>query len=102
MQYKTKKIKVTTPDSPLESPYLPSPCFNVTGEQMPEIKNWQVGQKYQLVIDVLQASKSLTKDGHADARLEVVGYKYLPAKEIEDMTDEEFEKEQAKGLSANK
>lgn len=101
MRYKTKKLKGNDMMGKDSMPEM-IPCFSVTAKQMPELKSWEVGEKYQLVVDVVQTSRREDKDGNIDAGFDVVGYKHLPANDIEDMTDAEFEKEQAKGLSAHK
>ena len=70
------------------------PSFNVTSEQIPEIKDWEVGEKYRLVIEVEQKSKAENDNKIVDSRFEIVSYKT-----IED-DDSVLEKQQAKALSS--
>ena len=103
---KLKKIKVTKRseyDSPAIMPpsYLPS--FRVGDKQMPEIKGWEVGKKYRFVIEVLQTSQDLSVDDNGIANVmagfDIVAYKYLKAKTIDEMNDEEFEEYQGESLA---
>lgn len=74
------------------------PEFSISGKQMPEIKDWEPGNVYEMVIQVEQ--KSLNIDGdRASARFEIVGYK-IEEKDYSKMSDEDFEKEQAKSLTS--
>ena len=91
---KLKKIKVDKKES-MDMPMMASypPSFNVTSEQMPEIKKWQVVERYYLMVEVEQKSIEKTEKG-AHARFDIISYH-----EVEE-TDEEFEKKQAKALSS--
>jgi hypothetical protein len=98
---KLKKIKPISDkerwgeiSSPGEKVYYPS--ISLDSKQFPEIKNWDVPHKYQIVIEIKQTSKRVRKDGKTEADFDVVAYKVMP-KSV--MTDEELELEQAKGLS---
>lgn len=100
-----KKIKVRESqhgvDMPSQSHSLHAPSFSVMSEQMPEIKDWKVGEKYRLMIEVEQ--KAMTKidvDGKSsiEARFDIVAYKHLPKKSIEDMNDDEFGEYMGKSL----
>lgn len=67
-----------------------NPCFHVDENQIKEIKNWEVGETYQMVVDVVMTSKREEQNSLVTAELDVVAYKYLPRKKIEEMTDAEF------------
>ena len=82
--------------SPMHGSYPPS--FSVDADQMPEIKDWEVGQKYKMVVEVEMKGMMEDKDKiHGD--FNVVAYKYLPEKAIEDMSDDEFGDYQDKVLA---
>lgn len=101
MNLKLKKIKA--PDTgkamPVDSSSM-APSFYVDDEQMPEISNWEVGEKYRLVIEIEQKSKN-ENEHRTDGRFEIVGYKYLPEKTYDEMTDAEFQKVQNKARDGN-
>ena len=98
-----KKIKVSKPeemDSPMAGPsrhYYP-PSFSIDSEQMPEIKNWKVGNTYRLEIEVVQKSLE-SNEKSTSARFDIVAYKNLgKPKSIDEMTDTEFEEYQGESL----
>ena len=99
-----KKIKVSPPSSPpsvgMESPgrHHYAPSFSIDAEQMPEIKSWEVGGKYRLIIEVEQKSKSAREDS-VEASFDITHYKHIPKKTIDEMTDQEFEKYQGESLA---
>ena len=102
---KLKKIPVRKPEHrEMAIPDMPSmfpPSFYVDHKQMPEIKKWKVGEKYQMIVEVEQTNKSESKDGRATASFDIVAYAPMKAKkEYSEMTDAEFEEEEAKGLSS--
>jgi len=95
-----KKIKVSSDgDMPasIGNRHYP-PSFSVDAEQMPEIKNWEVGAKYRLVIEVEQTSKN-ENEHMVTGGFNIVAYKHLPTKSIDDMTDKEFAEYQDESLS---
>ena len=96
--YKLKKIPIekmfTHNDSPMRMP----PNFYVNSAQMPEIKDWKVGGKYKLIIEVEQKSLNETEET-LDASLEIQKYKVLVEKDIDDMSDKEFGEYQGKVMS---
>ena len=103
---KLKKIKVTKRseyDSPTIQPPAYLPSFRVGDKQMPEIRKWTVGEKYRLVIEVLQTSQEMSVDdngiSNVSAGFDIVAYKYLKAKTIDEMNDEEFEEYQGESLA---
>lgn len=104
-----KKIPVNTqkPKYAIEEEKLPYylPSLHLSSKQMPEIRNWEVGSNYKLVIEVNMRSKSEDeKSGktNASGSLELVAYKVIKEKTIDDMTDEEFGEYQGKELSKRK
>jgi len=91
MSYHLKKIKVNNSSNEVPSvgKDLSAPSFYMSAEQMPEIKDWEVGKKYQLIIEVEQISKN-EHENSVHASFEIVAYKHIPKKSIDEMTDEEF------------
>ncbi|MBI4136852.1 hypothetical protein HY469_02205 [Candidatus Roizmanbacteria bacterium] len=94
---KLKKIKVPATNSNGDIPMSMSmsmlPSFHADETIIPEIKNWKVGGKYELVIEVEQKMQSeVTINGVSkiEGRFDIVAYKFLPKKSIEEMTDIEF------------
>lgn len=100
---KLKTIKVSErkgiemEEEPMPSAYAPS--FHVDDKQIPEVKDLDVGKKYRFVVEVEMTSKEEREKG-IDSRFDIVAYKYLPKKTLDNMTDKELEIEQAKGLSS--
>lgn len=99
---KLKKIPVKESKEMMDSvPHemgMYPPSFYVGSKQIPEIKNWEVGETYQLVIEVVQKSKT-ENDMGVDSSFDIVAYKYLPKKKVEDMNDEEFGEYQGEVMS---
>lgn len=94
---KLNKIK-HEPMKGLDMPMSMNPMFHVSDKEMPEIKNWEVGNKYKLVIEVEQKSKSEDEMG-VHAGFEIVAYKHLKDKSLEEMSDKEFGEYQSKVMS---
>lgn len=83
--------------------YLPS--FGLSSKQMPEIRDWEVGKNYKLVIEVNMRSKNEDeREGktNASGSLELVAYKILKSKSVDEMSDKEFGEYQGKALSTKK
>lgn len=103
-QMKLKKIPVREPKKDEkfmvedDKPSIFPPSFDADNKQMPEIQDWDVDGTYRLVIDVEMKSKRSDKRG-SHAGFNIVAYKHIPKKKIENMTDEEFGKEQSRALS---
>ena len=99
-----KTIKVSKPrggiDMPVAEYPIFAPNFSINEKQMPEIKDWETGEKYLLVIEVSMSSKSDRKGEPVRGDFDITRYKALSGKMMEDMTDEEMEEMQAKGLSS--
>lgn len=97
---KLKKIKVSEASKAdvMEGPSMFPPSFHVESKQMSEIENWEVGDKYKLIIEVKMKSKSDNVRG-TSASLDIVAYRELKKKKPEDMNDKEFEDYQGKVLS---
>ena len=75
------------------------PTLYVDNQQIPEIADWEVGKKYQLLIEVEQKSKSEmeVKSGGEerqiiDARFNIVAYAVIKTKNPENMNPQEFGK----------
>ena len=91
MHIKLKKIKTSESHSlDMPKPYHSAPSFYVSASQMPEIKDWEVGKKYRLMIEVEQKSKNESEDSGVDASFEILAYKHLKEKSINEMDDHEF------------
>ena len=102
---KLKKLHIKKHENDIHIHMPMPPSFSVDNSVMPEIKDWQVGETYRLVIDVRQTSKSemVMHDKEViDGRMEIVAYKYLPKKSVEEMSDKEFEEYQGEVLSKGK
>ena len=72
-------------DFPEEMKIMPS--ISLTSEDLPQIKNWQVGGKYKLQLEVEQTEMSKSeyrKDSPFSARFKVL--------KVKDMTDSEDDK----------
>ena len=88
MNITLKKIK--QPEMSHEMPLPTGPTFYIDANQMPEIKDWEVGKKYRLVVEVEQKSRNERED-MIDGSFEIVAYKHLADKKMENMDDKEFE-----------
>lgn len=101
---KLKKIVVKKPkhDYPSIEDEMGSypPSFSVNEKQMSEISDWKVGEKYKIVLEVEMKRMSSYDNGtkkNTDAGFDVIAYAIID--EAEDMSDDDLEKLQAKGLS---
>ncbi len=81
-----------------DSPSIFPPSFRIDEKQMPEIKKWDVGEKYRLVIDIEMKSKNETQLDKINGAFDLVAYKYIPKKGVLEMNDKEFEEEEGKQL----
>lgn len=103
---KTKLEKIKPLDEskryPVDASPMSLPTIYVNSEQMPEVADWEVGKKYRVLIEVEQKSKSETAVNGGkqiiDARFNIVAYKAIEGKKVDDMTDEEFGKDQDEKL----
>lgn len=94
---KLKKIQPESyEDFPVGKKYFPSLHFD--NKEVSEIKNWEVGKIYQILLEIKQNSKSESKDGVVDASFDITAYKVMD--DMEDMSDDDMEKMQAKGMSS--
>ena len=57
---KTIKPKKHGIDVP-EKPYYPS--FHISSKELPEIKNWEVGRKYRILLETRQVGKREDEEG---------------------------------------
>lgn len=76
------------------------PNFSVNGKQIPEIKDWKVGEKYTIVIEVEMKRMSAYDNGTkktTDASFDVTAYAVID--QDEDMSDEDLEALQGKALA---
>ncbi|KKN30973.1 hypothetical protein LCGC14_0828670 [marine sediment metagenome] len=89
-----KEMKVGIEDSPSIFP----PSFHIDEKQMPEIKKWDVGEKYRLVVDIEMKSKNETQLDKINGQFDLTAYKYIPKKSVLDMNDKEFEEEEGKRM----
>jgi hypothetical protein len=83
---KVKPEKMGEMDKPAKE-YFPSFCLN--SKTLPEIKDWEVGEEYYLVLKVEQKSKNMHADDkdekwHADFDIKEIG-----VLDKEDQVDEE-------------
>src|SRR3990167_2170356 len=93
-----KKIKVSEPGGvDMPRPYHSAPSFYVDAEQMSEIKDWEVGKKYRLVVEVEQKTKNESEDS-VSASFEIIAYKHMKEKTIDEMNDEEFGEYQGQAM----
>lgn len=100
-----KTIKVNEPKKSesqvMNEEYMSAPRMYVKGKQMLEIKEWEVGDEYHLVVKVKLAEKEENEDGRISGALQVLAYKEIKGKKVvEDMSDDELEDMQAEGLSS--
>lgn len=94
---KLKKIKINESKESV-MPSSSAPNFYINAGQMPEIKDWEVGKKYKLVIEVEQKSKNEREDS-VDASFDILAYKHLKEKSIDEMDDKEFGEYKGKQLA---
>jgi len=68
MALKLKRLPKTTPEGNAEMKWepdeRPSLCFN--DDQLPEIKEWKVGSKYKLIVEVEMTSCNIRKQKDVD------------------------------------
>ena len=98
---KLKKIKAEDRNRcEMPKPVSSHPSLYLNNVQVPEIKDWEVLEEYEMIIRVKQRSRGEQGDGSVDGSFDVVAYKVIDKKKIEDMTDEEFAEYQGKSLEA--
>lgn len=82
----------------MDKPYLTS--VNFDSVQIPEVKDWDVGEEYTIVLKVKMTNKSQYQEGEknqkTNAGFEVEAYKALD----DDYSDADLEELQGKGLSS--
>ena len=93
---KLKKISKESYDEPkLGGTYLPTVSLDT--KQVPEIKDWEVGETYHVVLAIKQTSKSQNESNGnktTSAYFEVTGYKVLD----HEMSDDDLETMQGEAL----
>ena len=73
------KAKSLTSESPSREKWYPS--LHLTSEDLSEIKNWEVGKTYKLVLEVKQTSKAQYSKGRIDGSFDVKGIEVVKNKE---------------------
>lgn len=97
MHIKLKKIKKPNMEG-MKMPESMGPMFYVDDMMMPEVADWEVGKKYRMVVEVEQKSKN--EDDHGvHGGFEIVAYKHLKDKSLEEMSDKEFGEYQSQALA---
>ena len=84
-----------------KKPSIWPPSFGLDDKQIPEIKNWEVDGKYRLIIDIKMKSLRSDKEGMSGG-FDIVAYKVIAKKSIDEMTDKEFSVYQGEVLSKGK
>lgn len=93
-----KKIKSDSMEIGMDAVMTPSFC--ASEEQIPEIRSWKVGGKYEICIEV--ELKRLSKvGGKIEGSFDILSYE-PEGEDYSDLSDEQMELEQAKGLSSKK
>lgn len=98
---KLKKIKVEEPkglDVVSEKAWC-YPTLHLDTSVVPEMKDWEVGEEYEMVIRVKQKSRN-ESEHHTSGSFDVVAYHVPKEKDIDDMTDEEFGEYQGRALAS--
>ena len=98
---KLKKIPVKKSVYPVEiSDSVPfyNPSFQLSDKQVSEVADWEVGENYQMVIEVKMVGKQEYKNGKstgASGSFEIISYKNIG----ESMSDDDMEELQGIALS---
>lgn len=77
---KAPKIKKIPKSGSGDYKYYPSISLNE--KQLPSVKDWKVGEKYKVILEIKQTGMNLSKDGNkemASGSFDIVGisdYKY--------------------------
>jgi len=100
---KLKTIPVSPPSKEdkefmAKSPSVDLPYFRTDAKQMPEVKNWEQGEVYRFVIEATMKSKRDDERG-TRAEFEIVSYKPIVQKSIDEMSDKEFGEYQGEALA---
>ena len=71
-------LKTIQPESPTaemsKRKYYPS--FHISSKELPEVKNWDVGKKYQILLEARQTGKREDEEGiSADFEIRKIGKK---------------------------
>lgn len=108
---KLKEIKVESmQEKPMvevesEGDFMHCPYLYVNDRQIPEIKKFEVGESYEMIIRVTPRSKDeheSTSDERSSVELAVTAYKVIEKKSMDDMSDEEFGEYQGEALKSGK
>ena len=66
------------------------PSFSANDKQMPEVDEWETEGRYRLVIDVVMTSKESNRHQATRGGFDIVAYKVLKTKTIDEMSDKEY------------
>ena len=98
--FKLKKIPVESYGDLKEKNRKYLPTLYLDEKQVPDIKDWEVGGEYDIVIRVKQTSKNENhledEENNLNAGFNIVAYKVLD----KDLDDEDMEHLQAEGLKS--
>lgn len=102
MNLKKIKVKQSESDMPTE-PCGSLPSLYLSIDQVPEIRDWELGKKHIVTIEVEVSSKSEHErdDGTigGDVSCKILAYECHKKKDIKDMDDREFGEYQSKVMA---
>lgn len=67
-----------------EHDLLSLPNFRANEKQIPEVKKWETGKNYRLIIDIKQTGKHEEREEPVRAEFDIVGYKVVSNKTVND------------------
>lgn len=88
MESKTKQLeKISSIGCPDFEPYIYLPSFNLKKQDLPEMKDWKVGQEYELKIKVRMTGydehKSLnSQESTAHGEFDIIGIEPIEEKKL--------------------
>lgn len=91
---KVKPHKMSTLESSVEKEHYPT--VYLTSDTLPEIKDWEVGEEYKIVMIVEQKSKSMNVEGKEEKYNADFAIKKIGCMDMEGSEDEEDSKEKLK------
>lgn len=97
-----KKIKPQTRkeayDIPEDNEKVILPSLHLNSNQVSEIKDWETGEEYHILLKIKQTSKREERDEDVEAGFDIIAYRVK--NKVEDMSDDEFAEEKTKALSS--
>lgn len=66
------------------------PSFSANDKQMPEVDEWETEGRYRIVIDVVMTSKESNRHMATRGGFDIVAYKVIKTKTIDEMSDKEY------------